>query len=337
MSAELDTNVRLILELLEQVTTKEVIVSFLKDKNLPFSGSWTDLVEKRVLPAVNDGKISAGELTSLLATSEEHGRQHVFLHRLNGEAVNQLSRDLLLPKLVDLGLDSLTITPEILNEPDNATIADIRWDTGALVVKVISKRSSFEAVDEIRDADGYFVKRYKEASSRVVSVVKVHTSGLVEIKISSKHNSTRYYDDVLALLGMLKEFLPVRDIIGSPVSLYTSKTGIWERRHELADVIRFSDATLKNNMGYSLKAATPTKENDLLEDEAVNNSMTSFQGNGTYCDTNNIFFKRVEGHATPSKEIHVLMSGEGNEFAITTYCKDEDYNYVLRKIIEFNE
>jgi hypothetical protein len=337
VSAELKNKVKLILELLEQVATKEVVVNFLKGKGLPFSGSWAELVEKRVLPAVDDGKVTIEELTSLLAASEEHGRQHIFLYRLNEDSVCQLSEELLLPRLAELGLDGLIGNPEILNEPENATISDIRWDAGALVVKVISKLSKYEAVDETQDADGFFVKRYKVVSSRVVSVVKVNVSGLVEIKISSKHNSTRYAEDVLSLLNMLKAILPMKDIIGSPVSLYASKTGIWERRGELAGVIRFSDATLKNSLGYSLKAATPTRDYDLLEDEGVNTSMTTFQGRDIYCDTNNIFFKSVEGCATPSKEVHVLMSGEGNEFAITTYCKDEDYNYVLRKIIEFNE
>lgn len=64
--------------------------------------------------------------------------------------------------------------------------------------------------------------------------------------------------------------------------------------------------------------------------------MANFKGDDVHCDSNNLFFRQREGYDTPSREVHVLMSGEYNEFAITTYCKTEDYEYVLQRVLEFN-
>lgn len=338
MSAELNRKIELIMKLLEQTSNKNAVVELLKSKNLSFSGTWPELTEKRVIPAVQDNKLSISELTNLLATSEEHGRQHVFLYKLKPELIDSLTPEALTPILHTLGLDSLLKAPAVLDEPDEPTISDVRWDSdGALTIKVISKRVQREPVDEKLDAEGYIVLRYKPTTSRAVNLVKINPNGLVEVRISSKSNSTRYQEDVNNLLDMLKDIIPSAKLKAHPISLYPSKNNIWERREELSGIIRFSDATLKNDSGYTLRAATPDRESDLLKDSGVRDSMANFKGGNVHCDSNNLFFSQREGYDTPSREVHVLMTGEYNEFAITTHCKSEDYKYVLQRVLEFNE
>lgn len=260
MSAEQNRKIELIMKLLEQTSNKNAVVELLKSKKLSFSGTWQELTEKRVTPAVQDNKLSISELTNLLATSEEHGRQHVFLYQLMPELVEMLTPEVLTPILHALGLDSLLKIPAVLDEPDEPTISDIRWEPdGALTIKVISKRVQREPVDEKLDAEGYIVLRYKTTSSRAVNLVKINPNGLVEVRISSKSNSTRYQDDVNDLLGMLKDIIPSAKLKAHPISLYAAKNNIWERREELSGIIRFSDATLKNDSGYTLRAATPDR------------------------------------------------------------------------------
>lgn len=50
-----------------------------------------------------------------------------------------------------------------------------------------------------------------------------------------------------------------------------------------------------------------------------------------YCSSSNVWF--LEGPSgIPSKKIHVLLSGEMHEFAITMHCRKADYDYVIGKI-----
>jgi hypothetical protein len=338
MDVELKQKIQLIMELLEQTTSKEVFSSFLKGKGLHYSGSWSDLLEKRAIPYIDQGKVKVDELVKLLADSDEYGRQHIFLYKIKADLFQNLKKDKLLPVLVEKNLDSVISEPLILDKPNIPTISSIRWENNesALILKVISSTSKYESVSE-ETIDDYFIKKYRKISSRSVNVIKINDNGLVEVRISSKSNSIRYFEDVADLLRMFTGIIPVKEIFSSPVNLLVAKNKLWEDKSELSDIIRFSDATLRNEKGTTLKGATGTKEADLTEDETVTKSLNNFLDGDAYCSSNNIFFKTIENASTPSKEIHVLMSGEINEYAITVYCKKYDYNYVLNELIKFNK
>lgn len=327
--------VRLIVSLLEKTTTKEVVCDFLKAKGLSFSGTWSDILEKRILPAFAENKVSLQELINLLSGAEETGRQHILLYQLPANVLKELSREEIEQKVRHTEFNSLLSNPKVIDKPDQLTVSDIRWDSGSLVVKAISKRTRHIPLGE-KIEDNRLIKEYQIEESRAISLLKVHSDGLCEVRISSKSTASRYSEEVLDFLRALRPFISWERITSFPLNLQNAKSTLWENRKDLSGVVRFSDATLHNGRS-TMRVASGDREDDLLQDELVANSVEQFSGDSVYCDTNNVFFQTVEGQKTPSKEIHVLMSGELNEFVVTASCGQRDYDYVLRKILGFND
>ena len=338
MTSNIKNNVETILKLLEQVTSKGVVTNFLKEKGLNYSGTWQELFEKRIYPAVKQGQITLVELTNLLALSEETGRQHIFLYKLPKAVFKDLSKEAIEKSIKTSKLEHLINQPLVIDKPDKQTISEIRWNKdGSFVIKAISKRTRYEYIgDDMSVSDGILSKRYQVIESRTVSLLKLHTSGLVEVRISSKSNTSKYHEDVEEFLRLINNIVPMSKILSNPILLTKCKDKLWSDRVKLSNVLRFSDATLRNSLGTSLRAATGGRDSDLLDDTSANQSMNTFTGNDVNCETNNIFFKMIENKPIPSKEIHVLMSGEINEFTVTAYCQESDYYYVLNNLIKFN-
>jgi hypothetical protein len=220
------------MELLQNTTSKELFCDFLKNKGLHHSGSWSDLITKRVIPYIDDKKITVEELVSLLSDSDEHGRQHVFLYQIRSKAFDALRKDKLIPVLKANNLDKLLTSPLILDKPETPTISDIRWENNEseLIIKVISTSQKYESVSEEHTDDDHFIKKFKRITTRSVNIVKLHSNGLVEVRISSKSNSTKYFEDVENLLHSLKAIIPYKEITSSPVNLLRAKKQIMGRK-----------------------------------------------------------------------------------------------------------
>src|SRR5438477_2437136 len=74
--------VRLATELLSRATSLGVVSEFLKTKGLHHSaGSWDEVREKRIIPAIGRQKLTVDDLVKLLSEVEEFGRNHTFLYQ----------------------------------------------------------------------------------------------------------------------------------------------------------------------------------------------------------------------------------------------------------------
>lgn len=338
MSSSIKDTVQSILKLLEQATSKDVVVEFLKSKKLHFSGTWTEIFEKRIYPAVQDGVITVNELVELLSKAEETGRQHVFLFTIPKDTLPEISRASLLAKTTAAGWYDLIKSPIILNKPKEQTVTAVRWESdGSFIIKAISTRTRYEYLGDEITKEKILNRRYKIIESRAISLLKIHPSGLAEVRLSSKSHTTKYHEDVAEFLKLANPIIPKQKIMSYAVNLSNSKTNIWNNRTDLTHLLRFSDATLKNSIGNTVRVTTGDRDSDLLDDSSMVKTMEQFSGDDVSCETNNIFFKTINNQAIPSREIHVLMSGEINEFTITAYCKDSDYEYIFKNILKFNE
>jgi len=337
VSKTLENDIKQIFELIKQTTSTSVVKEFLKKQNLPFSASsWKELFEKRINPAFDDKQLSIESLVDLLRECEEVGRQHVFLFECNVSKISDiLNESKLKKKLNSLKLSQLLDKPIVVDLPIEATIVDIRLEDEGLVIKLIEAKETLVPAGDKESKDGkYVTKKYERIMERAVNVFKLHKDGLLEIRVASKSTGSKGYKVEVERLGSyISEIIPINSF--RPVSLSVAKDKIWENRSQLTDVIRYSDATLKDDYGFSLKAASNSKEADLSDNAKVVSSMDSFLGNDTFCESNNIFFRPQKG-GVPTKEIHVLISGELNEFAITANCEKTDYNYVLNQLRKLN-
>ena len=338
MAGEEEKTLGTIFTLLRQVASLKQVQDYLRAKDIHHSaGSWDDLWESRVIPAIKAEKLLASDLMMLLAESEEHGRQHVFLFKATSRTARALmSEESVRRAAHNLGISALLREPKVLDTPDEPTYTDIRWEESeglSLIIKIVETKVSHEFCDE-RVEKGILTKTYRVVSERVVNVVKLRNDGLLQIRVGSRRNSSGGYEESLGrVLKMVQPFLDLSKF--RRLSLGNVKNQLWSNRDTLGHLVRYSDATLKNDQGTMLRAATGTKEANLHDDQGASDGLAAFMKHEAYCDSSNIFFHPQDG-GIPSKEIHVLMRGMDNEFALTVHCPKVDYEYVLRQIEALN-
>jgi hypothetical protein len=327
-----------ILRLLEQVTSLSVVSEFLKSKGLTYSaGSWDDMREKRLLPAILDDLITNSDLINLLRSSEECGKQHVFLYHCSRDnALEFMDRGRAAANLRRKGLDHLLVEADILLEPDSPSIVDVRWETAvadiSFLVKEVETREQ-RKFSRIEIVGEYLHKIYEYKRQRAVNVAKLHRDGLLEIRIASHKNTSKYDGDIIRFFNQIQDFLPLNRF--EEISLTKAKDYFWENREDLKDLIRYTEATLCNGEGNYLSANTGSDKADLSGDSKIGKSLDLLmqEDDNAYCADANLWFRKSD-HLTA--DIHVLLDGDVNEFALPANCSQEDYQYVLNQIRHYN-
>jgi hypothetical protein len=328
---------RAIVDLLEQTTTLTVVSAFLKAKGLHHTGSWPKLRDERIIPAVTDNSISNDDLIGLLRSAEECGSQHIFLYKCSpANAIAMMDRQRVAAVLQQKGLSDLLVQPRVLDQPATPTMADVRWEVANvdlnLTIKEVEQRTHVKYHGT--ETEGNFIRRvYELKKQRAVNLFKLDRHGNLEVRVRSKSNGTQYEDDVDALWGRFAGFIDRAAF--KEIGLDKAKDRLLNERKQLTDMVRYSNSKLKNKNGISLDAATGAPNSDLFGDSGAEDSIEAFLSqNGAYCEASNIWFKVATGL---SSELHVLLSGEPNEFAITANCTEGDYAYVLNQIRHLNK
>lgn len=331
----------LLLKLIERATSIAVVRDFLKARNLPHSAaSWEDLRTKRILPAVNEGRLSLAALNVLLRSTEGFGRQHVFLFHCPPErAAAMIAEARVRQVLLEKGVGEFADDPLVVDLPAEPTLVDVRFSKAAgavksLTLKEIEKRTSKKLTSETTDDEAMtFTKVYKFEHQRAINVARLWDSGLLEVRIASRDNATRYRDDLAHFFNRLKPVVARNEF--AEVSLRQLKKNLWAKRVELQHLVKFSTYTLQDDEGMSLRANAVLSTDDLAGSERVAKSLAEFNADTVQCSDSNIYFKIVEKEEVV-KEIHVLLNGEDNEFAVTAAITEEEYEYVLRQVLQHN-
>lgn len=332
-----DDNFDQVYGLLRQVTILAVVSDFLESKGLPHSASsWDSTAEKRLLPAIEAQALSIEELVDLLAGVEESGRQHVFLYSMSAKSARTvIDQERVLGVMRAQGLEALIGHRRVLDKPDKPTFVDVRWEQGigglALVIKLVKKRFSRQKISSEK-AGTIETVRYEHKEERAVSLLKVHSGGLVEVRIGSQSSSSQYRAELDEFWEMVGPFLSEDQV--NLVSLGVAKSRMWDERAQLADVLAFTSSTLTNDQGTALTATSRRKDGNLSCDEGASFSLNGFKERKGYCESSNVWFLPKDGG--PIRNLHVLLGGELHEFAITVHCHKHEYDYVLAKIREFN-
>ncbi len=329
--------VRLLLTLLERATSLSVLRDFLKSKQLPYSaGSWDDMRNKRLIPAFEEGSVTLEELHSLLRRTEGFGNQHVFLFmcRDADRLAQLLDGGRVEPILHEIGAGGFNGDPLVIDLPASPTIVDARFlsidGKRCLSVKEIEKRTSRKLLNEQTVGDVY-TKTYRVEHQRAINAARLWESGLLELRIASRHSIKKYREDLATFFFRVSALFPKDEFV--PLSLISLKANLWENRESLKDTLRFSSYTLRDDEGASLRANVSLPTDDLGGHEGIAASLEEFQGSEVYCAESNIYFK-PESDSESAREIHVLLSGEDNEFAVTSAITEEEYEHVLRKVVE---
>lgn len=326
-----------VLDLLAQATSLDVVSDFLRRKNLRHSaGSWKDMREKRLIPYLDDFQISLAELMELVTSAEESGDQHIFLFHCRPEdAVEMMDRATAQARLRASGLEHLIVGPDMQRTPATPTIVDVRWESADvdlnMVIKVAEVRTR-RTLERERSMHGKFIKIYSDVQVRAVNVAKLHRTGILELRIQSRDNTTKYDGDLNRFIRLINQFFPMARF--TETSLSTAKDTMWAKRQELRDLIRYTDASVIDEQGNRIKAATGSNKSDLSGSAAGKSVDFMLQEDANaYCAESNLWFEKSD---TLTNAIHVLLNGEPNEFAITKKCSAANYEYVLNQIRHFN-
>ena len=342
MLNEADKKLSLVIfELLKRATNQQVVKDFLKSKGVPTSGNWDELYEKRIEPALNQLKFTIKDLRQLLQTVEEYGRQHTFLFQctpqraqslINFNRVRGIARDENIENLLDTPLD--------IDFPENPTIVDIRVlqpDVNripvSLTIKIVEKRivKTFES-ESIDHAAGTITKKYNFTEKRAVNIATLNHEGLLELRIASQDNSTKYTELVRDMLVRIRKFIPHDGFV--MISLSAAKDKILKDRAKLSNEFRYSNSTAVNDLGAVMQISSSSQEDNLSSDNGSMAAIDSFLAGDGHVTGANVYAK-IPG-TEPQREIHLLLSGDVNEFAVPVACSAGEYSYVRGKVISLN-
>jgi hypothetical protein len=337
--AENSNKTQLIVDLLRQTTSLQIVRDFLKLKSLNYSaGSWDDLLNKRIFPAIENNQLTNEELITLLQSVEECGHQHVFLYVCpKNVAIGLMDRGRIASILKNMELEDLLSSPRVLEQPPEAQIVDLRWETAAvdlnLTIKEVELRK-FQTFLGTEQHGNQIHKIYGIQEQRAVNVAKLHRDGLLEIRIASLANSTKYEADLRRFLFAINSIILTKNF--TELSLSIAKDRFWAERASLGHLIRYSDSTIRDEAGNILRAATGSDESDLSSNVAVGQSLDYLlkEDKNSYCSGANLWFKKTNGLSVDS---HVLLTGEPNEFALPANSSEQDYKYVLSQLRSFNQ
>jgi hypothetical protein len=322
-------------KLIEDAGTLPTIGALLKSRGLPHSASsWDSMVKDRIRPALENGDITEGDLYGFLREAEEFGRQRVFLYRREERG---LPDDRALRRwLGNRDSESVLREPLIVDQPAKLTIADARREQldgkETLVIKTVETRTHRRLVSERAVGESRYVVEYELERVRAVNVARFHSDGLLEIRVHLHRSSgvRNYRDDLNTLQTLLTGlFTPTKT---KAFSLQKAKDALWNGRATLQKLVRYSDSELRNARGNSLRGATGKEMESLFDDPAAEASMDLFGGKSdAYCDSLNVWWK-AQPNGRPSKDIHLWLAGEANEFGVTQQCSRADYEHVLSEL-----
>lgn len=291
----------------------------------------------RLAPYLDDAKITVDDLVTLLRTVEEYGRQHVFLFRTT-QAIARviIDRQAVAAALRTMNLAQLLNGPALYDYPRTPTISDVRWVATArgdteLIIKEIQSREHLTLIGTHETATG-LTKEYTKEQERGVNIARLHRNGQLELRVAARVGSARYSTDLRDFRQRLQGLIPLNNI--AEVSLSKAKVALWQNKELYRGKIRFSEVAARNDDDFVLRAAAGSMDANVSSNVASVTSMENFIGRNGRCEAYNLWFSK--DHTPSKRDLHFLLSGEVNEFAINASCTKEDYQYVLDEIRTLN-
>lgn len=330
---------RILFDQIKQYTSLTVVTQFLKNLELPYSaGNWPDMFEKRLEPAVKDSKISKIQLLQLLADAEEFGRQNVFLFRCSkNDASGLVNEPVITGALKSLGREDWLSSPPIIEEPGNLTIAQVRFEHGptsqrSLVIKAVETRTYWEKIEETRQGKKMF-KEYDEQSQRAVTVARLHSDGLLEMRIQSFERAGDYDTAISQFWSVLNPLMPKAKF--ETESVHKFKNYLIKNRASLSSRIRYAPLLLRSETGYTMALGTPDLQHSLFKDKGATEGFEAFNRNDANVENGSFIWMKM-ANGKPSKDTHIRIAGKVNQFAVAVSCERADYEFIFDEIRKNN-
>jgi hypothetical protein len=299
------------------------------------------MVEKRLVPALRDAKISEKELLDIVREAEEYGHQHVFLYSTSPTyASGVVNDDTLTKSLTRLGRRELLTQPEIVDQPPAMKMTDARIEKGPysrmMVLKAVETVTHSRPIAGTEDDGGrFYTKRFERIDTRAVHVLNFHSSGLIEMRVSAEDTTLTYSEKAEELWSF---FAPIVDRLQcEDISIGKAQNAFWKgKRDEYRASIKYGDGRVRHTSGNTASFASGGENRSFFDDADARAGFDAFFGEDGVCDRSNIWFV-LPSNAGKSGKVHVRFGGAINEFVIPASCDRKDYQYVLEQIRTANK
>ncbi|MBW0370579.1 hypothetical protein [Ensifer adhaerens] len=334
------------LHLIQVQGTLEQVGEFLKARQLEHSaGSWRDMIDRRLKPMIESGKLKPNDVLELLRETEENGNQHVLLYDiLPGKNTNALFATDLRKKLQSLKDFPDVDDPQIIDMPETPTIVEVREERyngeNTIVAKIVEKRvAQRRASAEVRGTQ--YVVTYDQSPYRAVNVVRYFERGFAEVRIFSHQEAVSYSGQAD---GLLKKLAPLASpFVWRPYYLNNLKNAFWDATQRETIKARFGlrHSQHRNADGSKLSAAVVNSQMSMFDDPSLLQGIDGFNSarNDVDCDRASITVKPLNG--SNFRPVNVVLHGDTNgspnEFSIGSRLTRDEYEHVLSTILEFNE
>jgi hypothetical protein len=149
--APTDFDIETAFDLIRRSGTISIVRRFLKSRKLEHSAStWSDMVDKRLRPALEAGHIDKRDVAGLLSDIEEHGNQHVFLFRISPDSKAAVLAEN--PEEIVQILGQPKDIIQVIGLPDAPVVASVKLcpynGKGSVLVKIVERRVQLEFVGE---------------------------------------------------------------------------------------------------------------------------------------------------------------------------------------------
>ena len=330
------------------------IRALLKERNLPYSAPGEALFRDQILPALLPPPSQATEpvettegaeevqeagskvptleeqdLIQLLRDHEEYGSQHVFLYECDAKRARQLlSEQRVRQELAARQLAGLLECPRVLDKPLEPTLVDVRFENTdapkSFTLKAVEKR-----IYQVQERPDPFTVIVRQEEERAVNVMRLHASGLLELRIAAFRSGGSYNTAQATLWGLAGDVLPMADF--APVDLVPLRRSLWQRRNRLLGRLRFRTVRVRTPKGTVVTFATGEPDDNLAQDKAAVDAIEEILKSGGAIDEINAYWLALDALRL-DRDVHMLLSGQLNELVILGRCSKADHSYVLDRV-----
>lgn len=302
--------------------------------------SWARMWEEAIAPAIRDETISEIDLLRVARTIEGFRAKHVYLYRVDPSELSAIDdRSSFESAISRAGLSAPYESPRAAYYPETPTLTEIWYaepEAREANFKFVETRSSRETIDEQPLPNGDIATRWRQIRHRAPSIVRISSSGIVEVRVHSTKQSDAAYRK--ARDGALDAVTSAIPMSLKPISLYAVPKALYEIAgprgdHPNLNSVELSAAGpkgggIKGELKIGVEHAM-SEALKLLEQEGGGAS----EGRFTWYDRSE---EGDESSGTKVKSIPAIwIAGDTHEFRISNGMTQEIYEKVLSLILEY--
>jgi len=303
---------------------KEYVQNFLKERELPYSYTKRELLEK-LKDGLEDESFYFDDLIRLLDNIEEFGNQHIYLYSCTPEYLHRLKEEAYVrSKLEENGIEDKYNSSDALLIPSEPTISSIIHTDRLLKFKWVEKRIWKQLISEEIQGDK-FIKTYQIHITRGVTTFRVDLiTGNAELMIQRLPSGTRYGEIKENYLSKLASLIEINAL--SQINLRRAI-----KRIEESDEVEKRGTNLQTISGGKIAFQSRSRGVDYTSDPELHRARNAL-GQNVSGHLGNFYWLPND---ILTRKVHTKIYGNDDRVGIFGECTEMEVNYVLSRIRYF--